>query len=191
MNKKLLKKHVSNFYWSIYGRTISNPKLPLNIKSILFVCKGNICRSPFAEYFASKYISVANPLLYYSAGIQVDYPKPPPLEAIVSARNFEIDLNGHMSREINYTLMEEYDLITVMETWQYNNLRRIFKEFRSKICLLPLFERHEGTSCGSYNIYNIKDPYGKNVSEFDECFRKINSCLTGLFLAINDNNKLA
>lgn len=191
MVKYLIKIFIKNVYWKVYSRTISNPKLPSQIKSILFVCKGNICRSPFAEHYASKYYSISDHLLYCSAGIHVELPKFPPLEAIVSASKFGIDIHDHQSREINYTMIEECDLITVMEAWQYNYLRRIFKEFRSKIFLLPLFERQEGVPDSFYNIYNIKDPYGKNVTEFDECFRRINNCLAGLFSDINNDRQLA
>lgn len=185
MIKLFFKNIAKNIYWSIYGKTIYNPVFPSHINSILFVCKGNICRSPFAEYFASKYFSVSNSLLYYSAGIKVEYPKPPPIEAIVSARNFGIDLDGHMSREINYNLVEKYDVIIVMETWQYNYLNKIYQEFRNKIFCLPLFESYNEMSYSSYNLYNIKDPYGKNVAEFDESFSRIKRCLEGLFSIIN------
>jgi protein-tyrosine phosphatase len=188
MGNMHIKTIMKNIYWSIYGRTISNPVLPSNIKSILFVCKGNICRSPFAEHYASKYFSASNQLLYYSVGIKVEYPKPPPIEAIVSAKNFGIDLHDHKSREINYRLMEEYDLIIVMETWQHKYLRRNFRSFKNKIFLLPLFKKQEVVPDSFYNIYNIRDPYGKNVAEFDKCFRDINNCLDGLFSDIKKTN---
>ena len=191
MINKYIKTIIKDYYWSVYGRTICNPLLPSHIKSILFVCKGNICRSPFAEYYASKYLSTSIPLLYYSAGIKVQYPKAPPAEAIVSARNFGIDLNGHMSREISYTLIDEYDLIIVMEAWQYNYLRRKYRVFKNKIFLLPLFERQEGAPGSFYDICNIKDPYGKSVMEYDECFNKINKCLEIFMFNINNNRQLS
>jgi len=191
MINKHIKAIIKDYCWSVYDKTISNPMLPSHIKSVLFVCKGNICRSPYAEYYASKYLSTSIPLLYYSAGIKVQYPKPPPAEAIVSARNFGIDLHGHMSREINYTLIEDYDLITVMEAWQYNYLRRKYRIFKNKIFLLPLFERQEGAPDSFYNICNIKDPYGKSVVEYDECFKKIKNCLEILMFKINNDRQLS
>ena len=185
--KRVIKNIYKYLFWNLYGLLIYNPKLPSNIKSILFVCKGNICRSPFAEHVAAKYSSKLNPLLCYSAGIQVEDPKTPPIEAIASARNFGINLHDHMSRKINYMLMESYDVITVMETWQYNHLKEIFSKFRNKIFLLPLFETKSQISMGAYYKYNIKDPYGKNITEYDECYRRIGKCIEGLFSIVNRN----
>jgi len=187
MRKHIIKNIIKNIYWMVYSKTISNPELPSQIMSILFVCKGNICRSPFAEHFASKHFTVSNPLLYYSAGIQVGNSIPPPKEAIASANKFGIDLHDHKSRQINYKLLESYDIIVVMDTWQYTYLRRKFRKFKNKIILLPLFENNNRTSLSSYYIHNINDPYGKNVIEYNECYTRIENCLTGLFSAINSD----
>lgn len=185
MVKYLIKIFIKNVYWKVYSRTISNPKLPSQIKSILFVCKGNICRSPFAEHLSSKHFSKSNQLLFSSAGIQVDHPIPPPKEAIFSATNFGIELRDHKSRQINCKLMESYDMITVMETWQYTYLKKKYRKFKNKIFLLPLFEKSPRMSLGSYYIHNIKDPYGKNIIEYDECYNRIENCIAGLFSTIN------
>jgi len=56
--------------------------------SILFVCKGNICRSPFAEAIArSLYRNGADPAFRFaSAGIDVERSLSPPQEAILAAK---------------------------------------------------------------------------------------------------------
>ena len=67
------KRNNKKFYWSVYGRTICNPRLPQNINSILFVCKGNICRSPFAEYYASKYLNTSIKLFITQLEFKVNF----------------------------------------------------------------------------------------------------------------------
>lgn len=181
MGKYFLKKYAKNVFWNVYGRTIRNPGLPSHVKSVLFVCKGNICRSPFAEKITAKYSNFPNQLISRSAGIRVEEPKPPTAEAILTAKRFGVDLQDHKSMRINYGLMETHDLIIAMETWQYRYLRKIFLEFRGKIILLPLFEKYDGISMDSYSIYNIKDPYGKDMDVYNECFRRIDKCIGGLF----------
>ena len=52
--KKFIKGTTREFYWRIYGRAIQNPQMPDAPGSFLFICKGNICRSPFAEHLAKK-----------------------------------------------------------------------------------------------------------------------------------------
>ena len=73
-------------------------------KSIFFVCKGNICRSPFAAEYARRIlperISVA------SAGY---YPEPLrrcPGEAVTAASRFGIDLSGHRSAVLDGGMIE-------------------------------------------------------------------------------------
>ena len=77
-----IKETVKNIYWYGYGKTIFNPRLPKNISSILFVCLGNICRSPFAERIAILYTNGSKKLKISSAGIQGELPRTSPQEAI-------------------------------------------------------------------------------------------------------------
>ena len=174
--------------WTLYGGTVWNPPLPSKVRSILFVCKGNICRSPFAEHMARSIIAIGarktKPYEIFSAGIHVAGPKKPPSEAIASAKKFGIDLHEHKSRQINYHLLESYDMIIAMETGQYKFLRKLFVEFEKKIYLLPLFYIEKGQGLSAYHKYNIQDPYGRNLSDFNECFNRIERCISVLFSRI-------
>jgi protein-tyrosine-phosphatase len=184
-----------NLLWAFYGGFIRNPPLPSNARSLLFICKGNICRSPFAEYMAKSIIakesSISRPCEVFSAGIHVEEPKKPPSEAIASAKRFGIELQGHKSRPINYDLLESYDMIVAMETWQYKYLRKLFLEFENKIYLLPLFFFESNPYLDGYRKYNIQDPYGRNIEEFNECFGKIEKYISMLFSKIGIINKIS
>ena len=48
-----LKRPARNVRWRIRGRGIANPPLPHRVSSVLFVCLGNICRSPFGALLAT------------------------------------------------------------------------------------------------------------------------------------------
>ena len=185
---RFVKKYVKSICWYLYGKTIRNPPLPYKVKSILFICKGNICRSPFAEYIFSRKYNSFNRYLLYSAGINVTNPKSPPENAIITARKFGVDLQDHKSRSIKYSLVESNDIIVATDTWQYNYLRKIFLEYRNKIFLLPLFDFNINSNFDCYYSYNIKDPYGANAIEFEECYTKIERCLEGLFIKLIFNN---
>jgi protein-tyrosine phosphatase len=188
MIKHFIKCILSNIYWSGYGKTISNPKIPLQVKSILFVCKGNICRSPFAEISSKHNIGISNQYIFSSAGIYVKSPQVPPHEAVIAANDFGIDLQGHKSKSINYRMMESNDLIVVMEVWQYKYLNKLFAEFNDKIFLLPLFGNNT-ESLNNYSVYNIKDPYGKSQDDYNKCFDRIRCCIEGLFKDIYIHGK--
>ena len=175
MNVKDIAK---NIYWKAYGKTISNPKLPKCIGSILFVCLGNICRSPFAEKYAAVNFRSTVEYDFSSAGIQGEFPRPAPVEAIEAAKYFGVDLNGHRSRRLDKNMMESSDIILVMDVWQYNYMNRAFHGIRNKLFLLPLYENNTTGFKDKYFYYNIKDPYGKNISDYTECYRRIVNCLS-------------
>ena len=187
MKNYFIRNFVKNIYWSVYGGTIKNPTLPSNIKSVLFICLGNICRSPFAERIFSKYSCNSNSVISYSAGIRVEYPKSPPLEAIISAKEFGVSLDDHSSRNIEYSMIESYDMVIAMEAWQYKYLRKMFLEFEDKIFLLPLFGINNIKSESKYNNFNIKDPFGKCISNYNDCFKKIEMYIEILLDSINNN----
>jgi protein-tyrosine-phosphatase len=119
-----------------------------------------------------------------SAGIHVDEPIAPPQDAIVSAKGFGIDLSDHRSRQINYSMMESYDMVISMEVWQYKYLRKLFLEFENKLYLFPLFDHSHTASMNAYYKYNIQDPYGRNSDDFKKCYLRIDTCITQLLSKI-------
>ena len=184
----MLKNYIKNIFWLLYGVPIVNPKLPTNVKSLLFICKGNICRSPFAENLAFKYSNNGNIRNIYSAGLLVLEPKPSPVDAMCAAELFGVKLKDHRSRQLNYDMIQAYDMVLVMETRQYKYIRKLFIEYTDKIFLLPLFSENNHYLFNSYNKYNIQDPYGKGIKEFSDCFHRIDKCICNLFGKLKSSN---
>jgi protein-tyrosine-phosphatase len=87
--------------------------------SVLFVCEGNIFRSPFAAGCFSAVISTRWPvsLRIGSAGF-VGPDRATPAEAQEAARRRGIDLSQHRSTLLNGATIGEWDLIVVMEARQ-------------------------------------------------------------------------
>jgi protein-tyrosine-phosphatase len=103
----------------------------------------------------------------------------------MTAKHFGVCLDDHTSRQVDYDLIESYDLIAAMEARQYNFLRKTFPEFREKIFLLSLFDLSNNPVFRGYGVYNITDPFGKDENEYRECFHRIVSCIIGLSKNIN------
>ena len=179
-----VKGIAKNVYWSAYGKTICNPVLPEKINSVLFICLGNICRSPFAEKFAAVNYKDPWDLDFSSAGIIGEFSRPSPIEAIEAAKCYGIDLNGHLSRKLDNKMVEYFDIILVMDVWQYNYMYKTHREIKNKIFLLPLYENSPVKLKDKYSVYNIKDPYGKSISDFTECYNRIVFCLSGFMQRI-------
>ncbi len=182
---KQIKRNLKNPYWKLYGSTIRNPSLPGDLKSFLFVCKGNICRSPFAEHLAAKIAEERNlrDRTFYSVGLDVSQSLPSPREAVRAAESFGVGINGHKSKQVTQDRLKTSDMIIAMEAAHFKHLRKTYPQFQDKIFLLPLFEKNRTTG-GSYARYNIVDPYGKPLEQFLDCYRRIEDCLDGLFSEI-------
>jgi len=174
-----LKRRFVDIYWIFQGPRIHVPAIPTNPRSMLFVCKGNICRSPFAEHFATK-LARKGPLAgmkFGSAGLHVLKPIPPPDNAVIAAKQFALDLESHRSQLITLTLVESYDMIIAMEVWQYEHLQSLFPRYHEKLFLLPLLDRTGSGKEQGYEAFNIPDPYGGPASAFDKCFKRISQSI--------------
>jgi protein-tyrosine-phosphatase len=78
--------------------------------SVLFVCTGNTCRSPFAEAVARRegHVDVESAGLGAYAGDQ------PPEDAIVLARELGYDLSSHRARCLTEDILELADVVVGM-----------------------------------------------------------------------------
>ncbi|MEQ1795838.1 MAG: hypothetical protein ABL970_16775 [Nitrospira sp.] len=160
--------------------------MPSKPRSVLFVCKGNICRSPFAEHLASKLQrdGMNAGIRFGSAGLHVPKPTPSPENAIQVARQFGVDLESHLSQSISLELVKAYDMIIAMEGWQYAELNASFNRDKGKLFLLPLLDANGQGKERGYAAFNIQDPYGGPASDFENCFERIGRCLESLLQTI-------
>jgi arsenate reductase (thioredoxin) len=79
-------------------------------KKVLFVCLGNICRSPMAEAMARKYGS--DVLEVRSAGLTPALSNTPFTRAVLQEKN--VDMGDHVPRRFRDIDPEDYDLIVNM-----------------------------------------------------------------------------
>jgi protein-tyrosine phosphatase len=181
MVKRRIKNVLKNLYWGIYGRTVKNPELPSHPTSFLFLCHGNICRSPFAAGIAERLVQKQEDFRFSSAGLHVKRQSPSPKEAVLAARHFGVDLKNHLSRKIDFYTLDTYDMILAMEAGQFRHLKKIFTHFQDKIFLLPLFETDFHLGADRNNVFNIEDPFDKPMDVYLKSYSRIKNCVEGLF----------
>lgn len=138
---------------------------------ILFVCTGNICRTPMAEYLLKEIIDRENLqdlMRVGSAGTGAleGYPAAEFTAAVGKAHG--IDTTAHRARSINPQILKEADIILCMERHHQNDLYQIFPHFKEKIFLLKKFAGGNSETDGS-----IRDPYGGPKSTYEETFLEI------------------
>jgi len=86
---------------------------------VLFVCTGNICRSPMAEGFLQRRLAEASAgsldgrVRIHSAGTRATLGRSP-REVLVAAADFDVDLSGHRSRQLDAGLLADADLVIGM-----------------------------------------------------------------------------
>ena len=149
---------------------------PANIRNILFVCAGNICRSPMAEW-QLKALLRENPITGMqvgSAGLIALPDNAASFNAVRVARENSISLEEHRARLVNTELIDNADLVLVMESHQGHELIANHPQASEKIFLLRHFARYGSRERG------ISDPYGRNLEAYRFCFEDIKECVESL-----------
>jgi protein-tyrosine-phosphatase len=156
------------------------------INSVLFICHGNICRSPFAAALFDQRIRALLPvqMLVRSAGFIGPGRQSPPL-ALSTASHHGLDLTPHRSVLVNQTIVDTSDLIVVMDPAQSMGLRRRFRIGNARILVLgdldpqPIRRR------------TIRDPWGCDEKVFADSYSRIERCIDELVTLLTGQSAAA
>lgn len=124
---------------------------------VLFVCMGNICRSPTAEGVFRKLLAERAPKLKVhvdSAGTH-DYHlgQAPDVRAIAAARARGIDIQRHRGRQVSAADFEVFDYVLAMDRANLAELRAIQpRAARAELNLLLAYAAHSP-------VDEVPDPY--------------------------------
>jgi protein-tyrosine phosphatase len=155
-------------------------------KKILFVCLGNICRSPAAEGIMKSIIKENNydrKIEVDSAGI-IDYhigEKPDSrMKTSAKKRGYLLD---SVARQFNPDIdFNNFEYIIAMDNEIYYTLIEMDKEevFTDKL--------HKMTEFSSkHNVDEVPDPYYSGISGFETVLDILEDACSGLFTKIKDN----
>jgi protein-tyrosine-phosphatase len=115
------------------------------VRRLLFVCHGNICRSPFAERLAKTQLEGCT---VYSAGVRAKPNLRSPERLVQIAQAMGVDLEGRRSVRIGAAHVTWADLILVMDADNFGRIAADFPEAVTKMTLLGLFAPGAGTVIG-------------------------------------------
>ncbi|HLK08260.1 MAG TPA: ATP-grasp domain-containing protein [Candidatus Angelobacter sp.] len=115
---------------------------------ILFLCYGNICRSPLAAALAEKRLSGVT---IDSAGFHEQAGRSCPQKILKIGKSFGIDLSFHRSARITHDKLANADLVIAMDLENLNRLRQEFSGMADRTTLLGFF--------GTPETLDIADPY--------------------------------
>lgn len=104
---------------------------------VLFVCYGNIMRSPFAsEYLAQRGAAERHTIEVRSAGYYERIGRPADVRAVAASRHWGVDLSTHRSTKLDDDLVAWADLILVMDRPNLTAVRRSYPSAAGKTYLL-------------------------------------------------------
>jgi len=144
------------------------------IKNILYICSGNTCRSPFAEYFSkwlqkTKYVNEIKELNFDSAGIYHYYEQPQE-GTLKYLKAKGIGMDDFQAKDADEDLLNKQDLIlTFEEKYHIRKLKRKFKNVKDlddKVFLLLKF-------AGETENLEIEDPFYLEENEYNEILKRI------------------
>lgn len=141
---------------------------------LLFLCHGNICRSPLAERIAQNYLPQ---VAVVSAGLSATTGRSCPEHIVKIAQEFGLDLSGHTSRNVTKSKIDAADLILIMDEENYSQIETEFPSALSRTTMLGLFSGRQSW---------IKDPYVCTVSETRSVAQQIFAGVKGLSTWLNE-----
>lgn len=151
----------------------------MEIKSILFVCLGNICRSPLAEGIAKNYIKEKKlDLVIESAGTGHWHIGEKPCENSIKVALLNgVDISNQKARQVKKEDFKNFDLIVGLDDSNIQNLKNLG-------CRNPLKLGNFG-----FNGECVPDPYFFNGFEgFDKVFEMIDICVRNLIDDLINND---
>ncbi len=145
-----------------------------NIKSILFVCTGNSCRSIMAEGLMKKYLKALGKdnIEVVSAGVGAIDGFPPTEETIETMKKEGVDVSGYRSKKITQEMIKSADLILVMEAPHKDIVARFVPGAAPKTYLLKEF-LVEKLDKNYPDSHNIPDPIGRPMDYYKLSFEII------------------
>jgi protein-tyrosine phosphatase len=150
--------------------------------SVLFVCMGNICRSPTAEAVFRKYVEDADLLdavVIDSAGTHAYHIGNPPdrrSTTVAAGRGYRMDVLR--ARQVSAGDIEKFDYVLAMDQDNLSILRQLApSHLRDKPQLFMSF-------APQYGLSEVPDPYYGGAKGFEQVLDMVEEACDGLVQAI-------
>src|SRR3989441_4155468 len=155
------------------------------MKTILFVCTGNICRSPMAEGLFRHAVKGRNDFRVVSAGVGAVEGVPPSDHAVRALKELGIDISRQRSRMLTADLVQQADYIFGMTHSHVDAITMLYPQAAEKTFLLREFDE----TLDSYEN-DISDPIGGSFEIYVACRDQIEQGIASMLKFIEQTSGL-
>ncbi|MEX1044749.1 MAG: serine hydroxymethyltransferase [Chthoniobacterales bacterium] len=149
------------------------------MEKVLFICTGNVCRSPMAEGLLRR--RLGDRAEVFSAGLGAGRGQPPSAHAVEVLRREGIDISGIRSQPVSADLLRRADHIFTMTQDHLDMLLLLFPEMAPKARLLRFKDAAKG------GRLDVKDPIGGTRETYELCKEEIKAALPSVIEIITGN----
>lgn len=148
--------------------------------TVLVVCHGNICRSPFAAGLLAQALGPAG-VLVASAGF-TGPGRAAPAEACIAALRRGVDLSAHRAQLVTPVLVRGAELVVVMDPGQARAMRERFGRGPLDVIVLGDLDPEPIVTRA------IHDPVNQPLEAFEESYERIERCARALVEALSGSS---
>jgi protein-tyrosine phosphatase len=137
----------------------------MRIRNVLYVCTGNVFRSPVAAEMTKQLLGDAN-VKVESAGMLEYKGAPLPKDVMELTKRHGINISAHQPKQVNAKLVEAADLILVFDKKQVGELTEKYPHARKKTYTIKNY-------AGIYDGKDMEDLWNKPTEAFERHIREL------------------